>query len=74
MVYERNAGQSGSNRNKKAETNDELGSKAPIEAFLAEHRAVVEEYADGDYSTAWLHEALLSWDERDGQGNGVSEQ
>ena len=73
-MNERNAAQDEVGQDAETDDNTASGSGRPIESFLTKHRAVVEEYADGDYATAWLNEAFLSWDERDGLDNGVTEQ
>ena len=33
-----------------------------LSAFLARHRSQLESYVDNDKETAWIAEALLSWD------------
>ena len=73
-MYERQTRQDEANGDETTIDPSAVGSEASVGAFLTEHRAVVREYADGDYSTAWLNEALLSWAECDGQTNEVTEQ
>lgn len=73
-MSERNAEQEEVDRSRAADADRTSGPKARVEAYVTKNRPMVEEYADGDYSTAWLNEALLSLAECDGRANGVTEQ